>query len=163
MTRPKQPFPDSIARFLKHSPKGKDVTLIVLKTHLLVEVEINELLELTLPHPECLYKSRFTFIQRLRILEATSVDPEIHILAKAIVSLNDMRNSLAHQLEAQKLEITGATFIHHAFYAAYDAAGRKRYANYKPKSADFTVSELKSACAIVCGTLARHKSLAMQA
>ncbi len=162
MARPQKPFPDSTERFSKYLPKGKDVTLIVLKTHLLAELELNELLELRLPHPERLHKSRFSFVQRLRILEAISTDPEVHLLARAIESLNEIRNSLAHQLEAPNIEIAAATFIHRAKYAAYDARSRHRSANVSPKKKDFTVNSLKFASAIVIGLLARHKQVAMQ-
>jgi hypothetical protein len=163
MARPQKPFRDSTERFAKHLPRGKDVTLIVLKTHLLAEVELNELLELRLPHPEALYQSRFTFIQRLCILEAISADPEIHLLARAMASLNAIRNSLAHQLEAPNFQVAAADFIHHAFYAAYDASSRQRKARYVPKKKDFTLNSLKSASAIVIGLLARYKALAVQA
>ena len=163
MARPHRPFPDSTARFAKHLPTGRDVTLIVLKTHLLAEVELNELLEVLLPHPESLYRSRFTFVQRLRIFEAISSDPEIHLLVRAVYALNEVRNTLSHQLEAANFKKAAAVFIHHAFYAAFDAASRKRVDKRGPTEQDFSINSLKSASAIVIGLLARHKKNAGQA
>jgi hypothetical protein len=160
MARPVKPFQHSMQRFAKHLPKGRDTTLIVLKTHLLAEVELNELLELRLANPQALYQSRFTFIQRLRILQAISADPE---LAKALESLNELRNSLAHQLEAPDFANAAAVFIHRASFAAYDSASRKRTEHYKPRKQDFTINSLKFASAIVVGLLSRHKQLSTNA
>jgi hypothetical protein len=157
MPRPAKPFPDSIERFSKHLLKGNDATLIVLKTHLLAETEINELLELRLPDPGALYQSRFTFVQRLRILQAISRDPEMQSLVKAIESLNNLRNLLAHRLEAPDFELSAAMFIHLAFLAAYDEASRKRNEVRAPLKQDFSINSLKSASAIVVGLLARYK------
>ena len=38
------------ARFQKHFPKGRDLTLIILKSPLLAEERMNELLELSVPN-----------------------------------------------------------------------------------------------------------------
>lgn len=106
------------ARFDKHFPKGRDLTLIILKSHLLVEEQMNELLALSLPNPDFIYRARLGFLQRLRVLQALRGDAEFHALAEAIELLNETRNSLAHQLEPVKPQALIPRFIEAAFNAA---------------------------------------------
>jgi hypothetical protein len=160
MARPQQPFPDSLERFKKHIPKGRDVTMIVLKTHLIVEAEMNELLELTLPHPECIYRSRFSFIQRLRVLQAVSTDLDLHLTTKAIEALNELRNGLAHQLDLPDVELLAAKFIHHSFYSAYDKQSRAASNKHIPKKDDYSLTGLKQASALLIGRIGYFKKLA---
>lgn len=157
--RPTSPFPDSIERYKKHEPKGRNITLVVLKGHLLVEEELNELLELLLPNPEFLYQPRFGFIQRLRVLQAISTEKRLHALADAIELLNEMRNSLAHQLEPTKLNKQALAFTNAALNAART--------NPKPKgdlkaqvvklNTKFSLPLLKQCIAIIIGSLAHMK------
>jgi hypothetical protein len=50
---------NTAARFKEHFPKGRDLTLIILKSHLLVEERMNGLLDLSLPNPSALYRAKF--------------------------------------------------------------------------------------------------------
>lgn len=75
-------------------------------------------LELILPHPEYLYKSRFGFLQRHRVLQAVLSDPRLQALTEAMEILNEMRNALAHQLEPVKVKQLAPVFIEAAFNAA---------------------------------------------
>lgn len=161
MSRPKQPFPDAVERFQKHMPKGRDLTLLVLKAHLLVEAELNEVLELILRNPDALYRARFTFIQRLRVLEATSPDPNISHLAFAISALNELRNTLAHQLEPSEVERKAALFTDAAFYAGTlpSTRGVRRPPTSFTK-ADFSLTAFKQAIAYAIGMMAGQKRFA---
>lgn len=157
--RPSLPFIDSSERFKKHAPKGRDLTLILLKCHLLVEEEMNELLELMLPHPEFLYRSRFGFLQRLRVLQAVSSDPRFHTLAEAMELLNEMRNALAHQLEPVKVRQLAPAFIEAAFNAGMRNPKRSaaQGAAAVQLDAKFSLVALKQAIAVVIGLLAYMK------
>jgi hypothetical protein len=161
MGRPQIPFPNSLERFQKHMPKGRDVTMIVLKTHLLVEAEMNELLELSLPHPECIYRSRFSFIQKLRVLQAVSRDPEIHLLTRAIEALNELRNGLSHQLETPDFELLAARLIHYSFCCAYDKRSRVQADRLAPKKEDYSLTALKQASAYLIGRIGYFKNAAV--
>ena len=77
-----------VERFRKYMPKGKDPILLVLRTHLLVETEINEFIERHIPNHKALKKTRFTFVQKLRLIESLSSDPEFHLLVDAVEALN---------------------------------------------------------------------------
>lgn len=159
-SRPSQPFPDSLERFKKHEPKGRDLSLILLKSHLLIEEEMNELLEVLLPHPEFIYRSRFGFLQRLRVLQAVTTDNRLHALADAMEILNEMRNSLAHQLEPTKPRQLAPAFIDAAFNSAMKKPRPREAVSRQvalPK-AQFSLVALKQAIAIVIGTLAFMKT-----
>lgn len=160
MARPQRPFPDSLERFKKHMPKGRDVTMIVLKTHLLVEAEMNELLELTLRHPEYIYRSRFSFVQRLRVLQSVAQDPELLLLTRAIEALNDLRNGLAHQLETPDVELLAAKLMHHSFYSAYDKRSRAAADKRSPSKGDYSLTGLKQASALLIGRIGYFKNAA---
>lgn len=71
-----------LTRFKKHYPKGRDLTLIILKSHLLVEERVNQLIDASFPKPEFIYKARFGFLQRLRVLQALRGDAEFHALLR---------------------------------------------------------------------------------
>ena len=145
-------------RFRKHFPKGRDVTLIILKSHLLVEEHMNELLRLELPNPEFIYKARFGFVQRLRVLQAMREDAEFQALAEAIELLNETRNALAHQLESPRSQVLIPKFIEAAFNAATRTAKQLGAKVHQSQSTPGNYSRvaLGQAIAVVVGLLARQ-------
>ena len=125
---------------------------------------MNELLELLLAHPEFLYRSRFTFVQRLRVLQAVSHDPRRQALTEAMECLNELRNSLAHQLEQPKTKEQAARFIELAFNAAAKMpylAGSQA-AKGAEEAASYSLVALKQAAAVVVGLLMNQKRNAQQ-
>jgi hypothetical protein len=97
---------DIVERFRAHLPETKEIALIVLKGHLLVEELINDLLEEELPNPITLRRGRFTFFQRLLILDALIPWNTLELRADAlslVEKLNTLRNRLAHHLEPADL------------------------------------------------------------
>ena len=86
-------------------PRSDNLTLIVLKGHLLVEEELNEILNLKLRLPKALFDARLSFNQRLAVLKALlGSERDSGIRFKAIEHLNSLRNKLAHNLEPKALE-----------------------------------------------------------
>ena len=88
-------------RFHKHLPRSNDLTLIVLKGHLLLEEIINNLLKEILPNPNAI--SDFNFYFRLRLVRALLEQTNNDVL-DAAEKLNNLRNKLAHHLEHPKIE-----------------------------------------------------------
>ena len=89
-------------RALAQLPRGVDPTLLILKTHLVVEEALNEVLTQCLHNPEHLFRARLSFSQRLKVLQALAPYRAFHDLAEAIELLNSVRNTLAHQLAPSK-------------------------------------------------------------
>jgi len=91
-------------RFQKFLPKSTDLTLIVLKGHLLVEEQVNEFLLSLLPHPDALKKANLNFSARLWLVRAHIGENELYDVFNAIEKLNTLRNKMAHHLEPPEIE-----------------------------------------------------------
>ena len=94
-------------KFSEHYPFEGDLTLQVLKGHLLVEEILREIFEMMLPHPKALSGSKgasFDCHQIICLVE--SITPNSQAMPWVWVSakkLNNIRNDLAHQLNPKGL------------------------------------------------------------
>ena len=102
-------------RIEKHFPDGADLTLQVLKGHLLVEELLRDIFELLLAHPEAMQGSRGTRLECHQIIclvqamtKHSSSEPWFWDAAKR---LNGIRNDLAHSLEPKSLDEKVASLI----------------------------------------------------
>ncbi len=97
-----------LSKFLHHFPTEGDLTLQILKGHLLVEEIIRELFILQLPFSKALKGNggtSFNCHQVICLVEAmTSHSQAIPWIWQAAKKLNNIRNDLAHQLSPQGLE-----------------------------------------------------------
>jgi len=89
-------------RYKKFMPRSKDVTLIILKGHLLIEENVSYFLDQCFMTPEIVRDARLTFYQKIKILQAIIGDSNSDIW-KSVLILNSLRNNLAHNLEIPKL------------------------------------------------------------
>lgn len=105
MSEQKVDLPDAeaILRLAKHLPSVDDMTLIVLKGHLLIEEQLISILDSSLKYPKALDKARLTFAQRLSLVKALKYRHENGWVWEAIGKLNSIRNDIAHKLEPSKL------------------------------------------------------------
>ena len=95
-------------RIEHHFPDGADLTLQVLKGHLLVEELLRQIFDLLLANPRALQGDRGTSFechQIICLVEAitphSSLEPWVWSAAKR---LNNLRNDLAHNLEPKALD-----------------------------------------------------------
>jgi len=92
----------------KHFPSGADLTLQVLKGHLLVEELLREIFSLQLPFPEALKGNRGTSFechQIICLVQAITLHSDKEPwLWDAAKRLNGIRNDLAHKLEPKALD-----------------------------------------------------------
>ena len=103
---------DSYIKFTTHLPKSDDLTLIVLKGHLLIEEEINSILVQELKDSESLFKARPSFSIKIAILRAVFGKKRASQLnINAIDKLNTLRNDMAHNLSSLKLDKKLEAFI----------------------------------------------------
>ncbi len=92
-------------RFQKHMPRSNDITLIILKGHLLVEQELNDILDIELRYSRALYDVKITFYHRLAIVKSIYGTPlSGGFPYDEIKKLNTLRNRLVHSLEPKDLE-----------------------------------------------------------
>lgn len=135
------PAEEASERFKRHFPKGRDVTLIILKGHLLVEEQLNTLLAVAVAKPVALSKARLSFSQRVCLLTATHP----HVSANEILALerlNSLRNLLAHQLEPAEVPRAICAFLEAVW------PGRPKTSRH-----EYSLIELKQSIALVAGTL----------
>ncbi|GAA4868985.1 hypothetical protein [Luteimonas vadosa] len=95
---------DQWARYQQMLPTSDDVSLVVLKGHLIIE---EMLYAIALEHcakPDELAKARLTFAQLLHMVCALTKIPVMEACSPAISLLNTIRNSLVHNLEPKELE-----------------------------------------------------------
>jgi hypothetical protein len=97
-------------RFRRHFPRrSKDVALVVLKGHLLLEESVNHLLASLLRQPEAIEGANLRFHQKLCLIKALfRVDPH---MMEAAEKLNTMRNRLAHHLDYPQTEALVRDFL----------------------------------------------------
>ena len=135
---------EAIDRFKRHFPKGRDVTLIILKGHLLVEEQLNALLATAFAKPEALAKARLSFPQRICLLSAAYPHISSHELL-ALEHLNSLRNLLAHRLEHPDLAKAICKFLD----ALWPGSPPRPWQSKKP----YSLPELKNSVALLAGTL----------
>jgi hypothetical protein len=83
-------------------PETDDLTLIVLKGHLLVEEALNDVAGSVLPHPEHLSSARLGFFALACVVRAAVAEKSTNEAWNLIAMLNTLRNNLAHGLESPK-------------------------------------------------------------
>jgi hypothetical protein len=93
-----------VFRYDEHMPDTDDLSLIVLKGHLLVEEMLLELSRVLLPNSAFLDEANLRFHQLAHIVRAAEPTKSQDNCWKLIFALNSLRNELVHNLEPPKLE-----------------------------------------------------------
>lgn len=112
------PQPDifqAFERFKEHLPTGGDMTLMILKGHLLIEEQIAILIRKRIPKPDALREADLTSHQQICLAEALidelSLDGNDRWLWPAIKKLNNLRNDIAHNLSKSGIDDRIADFV----------------------------------------------------
>ena len=91
-------------RVMKHLPTS-DLSLIVLKGHLLIEELLYTIVQSSLTaHPASIVDARLSFYQLAQIAMAATYEERLANVWNAIFAVNKIRNTLAHNLEPKNLE-----------------------------------------------------------
>lgn len=93
-----------VFRYDDHMPDTDDLSLIVLKGHLLIEEVLFDIRDKLLPHAEYLNAINITFNELLHIIRAALNSKHDHRSWHLIIEFNKLRNALIHNLEPPKLE-----------------------------------------------------------
>jgi hypothetical protein len=105
-----EPPEDFRSRFRRHLPRSNDLTLIVLKGHLLLEELIDGIIADSLSNPTALTPARLTIFQRLRLARAL-VNKVLDGPLDSAEKLNTLRNRMAHHLEPPQFERDVTAFL----------------------------------------------------
>src|SRR5437660_7092438 len=94
---------DSYDRYRRLMPRTQDLTLIVLKGHLLIEEQFDFFLEELSRQPKFLEQTRLTFMQKFRLTQALAGLGSRNELSIFVESINKLRNKMAHRAEIGSL------------------------------------------------------------
>ena len=100
-----------LVRVSRHLEPIEDVTLLLLKSHLLVEQQINSALHKIFPGFASLDTGRLTYHQRIQVIRALDGARKAEDALRFAERLNLVRNRLANQLEPVGIEDTMADFV----------------------------------------------------
>ena len=100
-----------LARILHYLQPLDDITLLLLRSQLLVEQRINAALQKILPGAIALDLGRLTFHQRIQVMRALDVSRKAEDALRFSERLNSIHNRLAHQLEPIGIDDATAGFV----------------------------------------------------
>src|SRR4051812_42644155 len=100
-----------LARVSRHLESIEDVTLLLLKSHLLVEQQINSALHKIFPGFASLDTGRLTSHQRIQVIRALDGTRKAEDALRFAERLNLVRNRLANQLEPIGIEDAIPDFV----------------------------------------------------
>lgn len=132
-----------ILRMAKHLIPHRDITLIILKGHLLIEEQLFDQAASAMRDVSELKLSRLSFNKLVHLTKALFGKSNDQRLWQAIEKLNMLRNELIHHLEDTKLQTLAETFLRPC------EEMMRRYAP-TPESFD---SRLRAAVAFLYGAL----------
>lgn len=89
-------------RFAKHLGELDEMTQIVLKGHLVLEVGLDEILKHFVFNPTLLDRSNLRFYQKIQLARAFSLDESDNNVWDLIEAINSLRNQLAHSLDEDR-------------------------------------------------------------
>jgi hypothetical protein len=132
-----------IFRMVKHLLPHRDITLIILKGHLVIEELLFDQAASVMRDVSELKRSRLSFNKLVHLTKALFVYSNDRRLWQAIEKLNLLRNELVHHLEDTKLQTLAEAFLR-------PCEDMMRRIGPTPESLD---SRLRSALAFVYGAL----------
>ena len=91
-------------RVLKHLPQEGDLSLVVLKGHLLIEELLVILVESSVKYPEALRSANLRFHTLASIAKALFYTETTSFIWDGIFALNVLRNAFAHNLQPRDLD-----------------------------------------------------------
>ena len=102
---------EAFRRFLKLLPHGKDLELVILKGHLLIEEQIKEIIRQRLLNPEALNITRMNCHQAICLAQALLPAGHKEQFWTATKKFNELRNNIAHKLSPEEREAKVDEFI----------------------------------------------------
>lgn len=93
-----------VLQFKKHLEEVDPFILVVLKSHLIMESAIDNIIRLTFFHPEIILEARMNFYQKVEIVRAYSVREDEMSIWQLMHAIAELRNEVAHNLEPKKRE-----------------------------------------------------------
>jgi hypothetical protein len=94
----------SYQQFKKHLEGIEDFILVVLKSHLVMESVIDNIMRLIFFHPDYILDARMNFFHKVGIVRAFTLREDEMSIWKLMLAIAELRNEVAHNLEPKKRE-----------------------------------------------------------
>ena len=88
-------------QFTKHLEKIDELTLIVLKGHLILEEGLERIIKLHVFNGQYIEDARFQFYKKVQIARSLALRKDKHGIWDLILAINGLRNKLAHSLDVE--------------------------------------------------------------
>jgi hypothetical protein len=92
------------AQFRKHFEEIDELALAVLKSHLIMESAIDNIIELIFFHPHLVLDARISFYVKVQMVRAYALHESEMTIWKLVLAISELRNEIAHNLEGTKRE-----------------------------------------------------------
>ena len=111
---------DALSEFIEYVGKLDELTLFVLKGHLVLERGLDATLEEIFFHSTFLDAANLRFVQKVQLARSLSVDQQDNGVWNLILAINTLRNDLAHSLVSPKrrARIDAVRDLYFALYSA---------------------------------------------
>lgn len=93
-----------VQQFKKHLGEIDPLILVVLKSHLVMESAIDNIIRLIFFHPDILLNARMNFFHKVEILRAYALREDEMSIWQLMHAIAELRNEIAHNLEPKKRE-----------------------------------------------------------
>jgi hypothetical protein len=94
----------AIKTFEEHFSRIDELTHMVLKGHLIVEEAVNKGLEGAFPNSQYIISLNLRFFQKVQLLRAVSGKYHEEPVWELILTLNELRNAIAHSLSSSRIK-----------------------------------------------------------
>ncbi|HAT7741571.1 hypothetical protein J8A01_21935 [Vibrio parahaemolyticus] len=94
---------ESFRRFVSLLPHGKEIDLVILKAHLLIEEQIRLIIVNNLPSPHAIKEANLSCSQAICLAQALLPDELDQSCWKGAKKLNNIRNKIAHNITNEGL------------------------------------------------------------
>lgn len=149
-------FDDVCERFNRLMPKTDDLTLVVLKSHLLIEEQFNELIDWLFVNPKAMRARGLRFFDRINIVRACFAPTDrAQGCFDLVERLNTIRNKIAHHVEHPDVERLIDEFIRDVDISAY----KEQWAEYESRT---VAARLSIRAALIYSRLLAIRTVAPQ-
>jgi hypothetical protein len=93
-----------VQKFKNHLEQVDAFTLIAIKSHLILESAIDNIIRLIFFHPDIILDARVNFFQKVEIVRAYSLREDEMSIWKLMHAIAELRNEVAHNLEPKRRE-----------------------------------------------------------
>lgn len=109
-----------VQQFKKHLEHVDAFTQVVLKSHLIMESAIDNVIRLIFFYPDIILDARMNFFQKVEIVRAYALREDEMSIWKLMHAIAELRNEVAHNLEPKKRE-PRMEKVRRVFYAEVSA------------------------------------------